>query len=393
MVWSSKSKDLGLAKVVPHPNTDPNVAGRAPAISSMTFSPMELFGAAARCSHLQVVNPAMVTTESAMIGALLEQHVDNSSSDFAIMSSADNFKDYVKSYFAGTVAAGVSYLAMIRDGYVWSDHFENLGGGSSSTRKTPDFVFAGVGTGVALMESKGSRSARSSAFDTTVDDGYADQVEPHLGHAVGGVTATHGFCIGAYLRSTTKAELRVHHTATPVAGVIGGTGDPRSTSSVQRHNYATAFRLAHSERLSQQLRSGDVVPDPAIPFFRIHWRGRNWLSSPSFNFGYYPANWRPPTYRGVGPIWFAGGSGSSIAFAVDEAVGLAVLNQFLGGGAPEGVPTELRPLALEGELTSPDELGGAVFPDGLAVLSGRTNVQEFEQVVWDRTTGQILPVR
>lgn len=73
-------------------------------------------------------------------------------------------------------------------------------------------------------------------------------------------------------------------------------------------------------------------------------------SSHSFNFGYYPAYWRPPAYRGVGPIWFAGGSGSSIAFAVEEAIGLAVLNQFLGGGVPEGVPTELRPLALEGEL-------------------------------------------
>ena len=80
-----------------------------------------------------------------MIRHLVREHVDNISVDFAVMSTADNFKDYVKSYFAGTIASALAYLEMIGDGYVWSDHFENLGGGNTSTKRTPDFVFARPG--------------------------------------------------------------------------------------------------------------------------------------------------------------------------------------------------------------------------------------------------------
>lgn len=326
-----------------------------------------------------------------MMATLMEQHVDDSSNDFAILPTADTFKDYAKSYFAGTVAAGISYLAMIRDGYVWSDHFENVSGGSSSTKRTPDYVFAGTGSGVALMESKGSRSASSSAFDRTIDDGYAGQVEPHLGHAVGGATATHGFCIGAYLRSTTKAELRIHYTAAPVAGATGSAGDPGTISSVQRHSYATAFRLAHSERLSQQLRSGDSGPDSTIPFFRFHWRKRNWLTSFELAYPIYPYYWQ--SYSLQYRFGLHSGSKLRMAFAVEETIGVAALNQFLGGGEPGGVPIELRSLILGEEVASGEGPAGAVFPDGLAILSVEKELERTEQVVWDRARGQIELVR
>src|SRR5262249_10715363 len=150
---------------------------------------------------------------------LVEQHVDDSSNDFAIQSSADNFKDFIKSYFAGTVASGIAYLAMIQDGYTWSDHFENVGGGNpKATKKTPEFGFARAGHGdVALVESKGTRST-SGGFNATVRDGYIDQVEPHLGYTVGTSTATHGYCIGSDLASTTKGELNVHYTGAVAAG-------------------------------------------------------------------------------------------------------------------------------------------------------------------------------
>jgi hypothetical protein len=387
MAWNSKSKDLDLTKIVPHANSDPKVTGRAPSISTITFSPMQLYGAAARCSHLHVVNPATVTPESLIISALLEQHVDDVSNDFAILSSADTFKDFVKSYFAGTVAAGVAYLAMINDGYVWSDHFENLGGGSSGTKKTPDFVFAGPASSVALMESKGSRSATSSAFDTRISDGYIDQVEPHLGHVVGTATATHGYCIGSYLQSTTKAELRVHHTAVPVAGGGGGAGDPTSISAVQRHNYATAFRLAHSELLSEQLRSGDG-PD-RIPFLRFHWRGRKWLTAYSLSAISYPPGY--PSYlaekikRSMSDIRL----GPSLGFALEETIAVDVLNSFLRGGRREGDPLEIAPLSLDGEPTYRGTPGGAIFPDGLAIVSGKANWPLMEAAMWELSTGQL----
>lgn len=103
-----------------------------------------------------------------MIQALVEQHVDYTSSDFAILKSADQFKDYVKSYFSGTIAAGLAYLAMIADGYVWADHFESIGGGNAYASQSPDFVFChGAQGSTALVESKGTRSANSATFDWT----------------------------------------------------------------------------------------------------------------------------------------------------------------------------------------------------------------------------------
>ena len=58
----------------------------------------------------------------------------------------------------------------------------------------------------ALVESKGTRSDTSTGFNSTVDDGYTGQVEPHLGYTVGTSTASHGYCIGSYLKSPTKAS-------------------------------------------------------------------------------------------------------------------------------------------------------------------------------------------
>lgn len=388
MAWNSKSKDLGLTTIVPHANTSSNVSGRPPSIASITFSPMELYGAAARCSHLHTINPAFVTPESRMISALLEEHVDDVSNDFAILSSADNFKDFIKSYFAGTVAAGVAYLEMIRDGYVWSDHFENLGGGSTGTKKTPDFVFAGPGNGVALMESKGSRSATSNAFDTTVRDGYVDQVDPHLGHVVGSATATHGYCIGAYLQSTTQAELRVHHTAAPVSTSGGGAGDPASIAVVQRHNYATAFRLAHSEPLSQQLRSGDGPGE--IPFLRFEWRGRKWLTTYFLAAAANLPGELRPLMRYLG---FIPHLGPDFGFAIEETVALAALNHFLAGTPREVGPLEMTSLSLKGEGMSGELQDGTVFPDGLAIVSGRADLPIMEGAIWERRTGQLLPSR
>jgi hypothetical protein len=186
MPWTSQSKDISLTATTPHAPAKSGLLGRSPGISTINFTPAEFFGAAARCCHLRVVNPRLVTPESLMIQTLVEQYVDDVSTDFAILKSADQFKDYVKSYFAGTIASGISYLTMIADGYVWSDHFENVGGGNPSAKKSPDFVFARNGQNdVALVESKGTRSANSAAFDSTVKDGYIDQVEPHLGYSVG----------------------------------------------------------------------------------------------------------------------------------------------------------------------------------------------------------------
>ena len=254
MPWTSRVKDLSTTSTTPHAPGSTAVIGRAPGNLSINFTPAEFFGAGARCSHLHVINASLVTPESVMIRSLVEQHVDDTTADFAVQTSADTLKDFVKSYFAGTIASALAYLAMIKDGYVWSDHFENIGGGSTTATRTPDFVFARPNqTDVALMESKGTRSLAAGAFDKTVENGYLGQVEPHLGHTVGTAIATHGYSIGSWLTSTTKAELNIHHTdAVTAAG--GGGPSSGSIAAVQQNNYATAFRLAHSEDFSRQIK-------------------------------------------------------------------------------------------------------------------------------------------
>lgn len=368
MVWTSKVKSLSLYSATPHGNVLPGVVGRAPGFSTLTFGPLDLYGAAARCSHLNMVNPALITPESAMVGALVEHYVDDASSDFAILATAANFKDFVKSYFAGTVASGLAYLAMIDDGYVWSDHFENVGGGNSSATKSPDFVFVGQGTGVALVESKGTRSARLSAFDGTVDTGYVDQVEPHLGYTVGGAMATHGYCIGGWLTSATKAEIIVHHTAAPTSGGGGAQGDAPATA-IQRQNYATAFSLAHSARLGEQLRDAGAARYE-VPFARVEWRGLTWLTG--FPFPQWPWWWderfpvsrQSPTWRQFLP------DVSAPFFAVEENIAKIVLRQFYAYEPGEDaffiepLPRDLRFAAIERDTPQ----SGASFPDGLAII-------------------------
>src|SRR5262245_42343714 len=109
MAWSTKIKNLSVTRLQPHALSPvpAGVAGRAPANLLISFTPIEFFGAAARCTHMHVVNPGAVTPESLIISSLVEQHVDDTSPDFAVLKTADTFKDYVKSYFAGTLAAGL----------------------------------------------------------------------------------------------------------------------------------------------------------------------------------------------------------------------------------------------------------------------------------------------
>lgn len=150
MTWVTQPKDLRVSQPVtghsaplsrPHPTH-----GRAPNGNSVTFTPAGLFGATARCSCLHPIDPLAVTPESEMIRAMVERQVDELSSDFFLLGSVLSFKDFVRSHFSGAVAAGLAYLFMIGEGYVWADHFElQSPRGDAAVRAGPDFVFTGPG--------------------------------------------------------------------------------------------------------------------------------------------------------------------------------------------------------------------------------------------------------
>lgn len=398
MVWSTMSKVLNTGATTSHRHADAKVVGRTPSGTALVMTPSELFGAAARCSHLHSISIAIATPESIVIARLIEQYVDDTSSDFAILSKADALKDYVKSYFSGTVAAGLAYLFMEREGYVWSDHFENVKGGNPKHRRKPDFVFSGPTTGLALMEAKGSRSGSIGAFDSTVLDGYAGQVEPHLGHVVGGQTAVRGYSIGSWMKSTTAAEFRVHHTAPPTLSPtppnsvpLAGIDDGEVATDIQRNNFATAFGLAHSPVLSNALRHGtEGSRYPGIvPFLRFRWLDQYWVTSPLVPSTSWPVVSNLPLtllYATSDWPWLRPFVESHL-FAIREDVAELALRSFLN----DVVDTDRSPIPF---AVMGDDLrnrargldregrGGAVFADGLALITAGSAIDELELVYW-----------
>lgn len=393
MTWSTKDKDLAVANTQGHTILQAGLLGRSPGVAGITFAPLELFGAMARCHYTHLINPHAVTWEVQHMASLLEQHVDDYTNPFDILSSADTMKDYVKSYFVGTVAAGIAYLVMINDGYVWSDHWENLAGGAPGVTKSPDFVFSSPVHGTALMESKGTRSASPATFDGTVSDGYDLQVEPHLGQWVGGAQATHGYAIGAHLTTITQASLNIHHTAVPAS--VGGGGAPGgSSSSVQRHSFATAFTLAHGPTLGQQIREGRAQ-QPFV-FFRFPWAGRTWVTKTwprsGLTLGHDPAG---------GELSGGPRPQQAFTFALQEDRAASALGLFLSPAGEGRLPGRRDPDVAEpldydkGIARIRSERGegmeGAIFPDGLAVL-GDVHVPHVQTVVWDGYSGSFQPI-
>ena len=401
MTWSTISKVLKSGPMTSHPHSDPKVVGRTPTGATLSFTPSELFGAAARSSHLHTVNIAIASWESVVMARLIEQYVDDVSPDFAILSKADTLKDYVKSYFAGTVAAGLAYLFMDREGYVWSDHFENVGGGNPKHGRKPDFVFAGPATGLALMESKGSRSSTIGRFDSTVLDGYEGQVEPHLGHTVGGQTAVRGYSVGSWMKPVTGASLRVHHTAPPPpasrtltpASVVPVSGQDENLVQIQKHNFATAFGLAHSPLLAQAIRGSDPesVRVEYVPFLRFRWLGSYWVTGAMVP----PAAWGEVANLPFTTLiakddwpWMQAFSQSHL-FAIRQDVAELAMRSFMDEGAESdsrSIPFEVMSEGLRNRARVSDQegRGGAVFADGLAMVRLESGVTELDLAVWRR---------
>jgi hypothetical protein len=223
------------------------------------------------------------------------------------------------------------------------------------------------------------------SFDTTVDGGYVGQVEPHLGHHVGTSTASHGFCIGSWLTSTTKAELNVHHTSVTIPLPSGGGGGATPPADVQRNSYATAFRLAHSESLSEQIRRGQIEQS-TIPFIEYSWLGREFLSS--YEFGQIDFESSPQYSElihlrdSIRDCCFNSSDIPSRGFGLEKKIALEVL-RVVSGAATE-VVFDLIPLPTDLIVRARAGTDGAVFPDGLAVFGRNKLPEKGRLVVWDR---------
>jgi hypothetical protein len=353
----------------------------------------------ARCHYTHLVDPHVVSWEIVHMAKLLERHVDNLSADFEILTTVDTMKDYVKAYFVGTVASGLAYLSMANEGYVWSDHWENVARShQSGTRKSPDFIFAGPTFGLSLMESKGTRGDQLRTFDRTVSRGYTDQVEPHLGKAVGGIIATNGYCIGSHLTGPSTASFRIDHTALP-AGMRPSAGLPALIpSAVLRHNYGTAFSLVHGPWLGEAIRRGSG--GEAALFLRFKWAGRTWVTS---KIGLAVVNTRVGKTGQGRWRWALRQPQSSFAFALLERVAEAALGRFLASGREDSddsllgedeqkaflTGNQIERVAVEASAAERSGMGGVIFRDGLAVISQLEQI-EFDMVAWSATEARFV---
>jgi len=396
MAWQYCNKQIEVTGQTPHICTLPHTDGSPLATTTFDFTADEFHLAAAVCSHMHPVAANAAGPEASMIRALVAEHVDDIRPDFAVEASADSFKDFVKSYFSGTVGTGLAYLAMIRSGYNWAGHFEHLKP-ASTTGRTPDFVFAAEGKGTCLVESKGTRSAGRSPFDDTVEEGYLEQVERHLGVTLAnGARASHGYCVGAWMTSVSKAELLVHHTATdtthgryaPAGG--GGVADDggRSLALVQQQDVATALSLALGTPYGGAIRNNGL--EIQSPLLKFTWLDRQWIT------GGFPYLYRVLSVNGpeAEHHWVLHWDEEGMPFqrpifAVESTIAKAVFAHFWGQAEPGSAIEGLEPLNPEIIFRAREEGQGAVLPDGLALIR-RSFWSKVRPTRWDPQARKFL---
>lgn len=385
MTWTAKQKKIELTSITGHKHRPtPGVTGRAPSVQQIQFSPQELFGAMARCSNLHPINPDAVTPESESCRHLVAHHVDERSNDFSILASAKRLKDFSRTHLMGVVGGGIAYLQMIRDGYVWCDHFENLALlGSAPTKRSPDFVFSRPGLpDVAITESKATHGSWRKPFSRSVRKGYVEQVAPYLGMQLSGATASHGFAIGSWMTSPTRAELMIDHTAVPAPTTPPG-DVPSDPTAVKRGNYLTVLALMFGASVARGARAG-TWPFPDTTFIVANWLGREWVVG-----SYSP-------FQAVVLIedeYLADGSVEpwmlqTNAFALERSIADVVLRSLGGAGDGADPLADLSP--IDDELyASARASGGAVYPDGLAVIGRAEDLENVRVLGWDPNNHKI----
>jgi len=339
----------------------------------------------ARCSHLHPMNPDAVTPESESCRHLVAHHVDERPDNFSILASAKRLKDFSRTHLMGVVGGGIAYLQMIQDGYVWCDHFENLTlSGAAPTKRSPDFVFSRPGhSDVAIAESKATHGSWRKPFGRSVRKGYVEQVAPYLGMQLSGATASHGFAIGSWMTSPTCAELMIDHTA--ISAPATPPGDvPTDPTFVKRGNYLTVLALMFGASVARGARAG-TWPSPDTTFVVASWLGREWVVG-SYNSSQTAAVLIEEGYlgKGVAEPWML----QTNAFALERAIADVVLRSLDDAGGAANLLADLGPID-DGLYASARAAGGAVYPDGFAVIGKAEELEQVHVLGWDPNKHQI----
>ncbi|TJW00068.1 MAG: hypothetical protein E5W97_30260 [Mesorhizobium sp.] len=369
-----------MTKVTGHlPPAKPSVQGRAPQKKTIAFTPAELFGAMARCSHLHVINPSAATPEAETCRHLLHQYVDDTNDDFAILNTANRLKDFSRTHLAGVVGAGISYLQMVRDGYTWFDHFENLAlAGPAPSTKSPDFVFSRIGHDtVAVSESKATRGSSRKQFDGTVKRGYIEQVSPYLGTKLGSSVVSHGYSIGSWMTSLTRAEILVHYTE-PSTRLAGGPGEGPDPIDIRRGNYLNILSLLLGPSISSAAREGKWTARGAR-FVTARWLGHDWL------LGMTPSHRAFAIADQGEPVWAALEEEPQFlwsfnTFALELGVARRVFHS-LDTPTTQADPLSNIPVMNDRLIAEASDFDSAVFPDGFAVIGRDAHLENVSVIM------------
>lgn len=350
--------------------------------TSLSFSAARLQGSMAIAMVLSHAGAARSASVAAHVADLLTEFVDDlPPADLELVADVQVLSDVGRSFLSSLFGAAVADQYMLAMGYRYRCNArEVIGAGVAG-----DYLYDGISatsSHVVMAEAKGSivSSGRKITIATTVRRAYRRQVEPHVGLTYpihgGSIFVIHGYCIGAGAAAGGGAALaHVEETGAPVTTGTGKAGSTPAAPSSYRNraaalaiglrNYAAVFELLNSgesaEALRQFMASGKGVDVLEEEFSVISYRDSEFVASRAdrANFGY--ALWKP---------------------IFDQVRELAKGNQ--GGDVDAFFPIPPEQVTLD------HEDGGAVLPDGLAVLpkdmrmnpGGRTtNRPRYEELV------------
>ncbi|MBS7780917.1 hypothetical protein [Acidovorax sp. CCYZU-2555] len=256
----------------------------------------------------KVVSVTSTTATSFLADSVL-QYLSSTAHGVSISQDFHELKDFVGTAYTGVLGAGLCYMWMLHDGYVWKAHYEEIviAHGSGKAVPEPDFVFAKTGD-IAIVESKGTGRKLVSAV-TAAKNGYLHQVEPGARRALhGGIFASRGYAFGTALNTTIGAgssciEMAcIFRNYSPPPKALAGckpsvpvAPNPHQPLSaglqlVRKANYAELYRQLglDSKQIAsvvQSLHQGDQTLFQSPHRFRLMIDGEAWTAWLALPFG------------------------------------------------------------------------------------------------------------
>ena len=329
--------------------------------SSLAFNAARLRGSMAIAMVLSHAGAGRAATVAASTANILADFVDDAlPADLAIVRDALMLSDVGRTLLSSLLGAAVADQYMLALGYRYrcnTRELINLGAAG-------DYLYDGLSSNssqVAMAEAKGSivSTGRKISIVRTAKRGYARQVAPHVWHTYRTPNNTlfiaHGYCIGcgaqvgggsaiAHVEETTDNNFAGSGGDEPYQLLSKGSESATVHTAIALGCAAGIFAMLNSPRTSDALMRAAVdrqqMEVNLEEFSPIEFRGESFMA--------------PSATR------------QNLGFALWTPVFNSILNVVQNGHSLTG---EVIELPVPGyELTGENSDGGAVLPDGLAVL-------------------------